>query len=347
MVKPSALTFTPKYAEGATGVAGLILRLNDRPLAGVTVSIGTKVTTTDDKGRFELTEIPAGRQVMVVDGANAGQNGRRYAEFTYGIDIVAGQVTELTHAVYLPQVRAKDWINVSIPTRVETIVTHPELPGFEIRIPKGAVIRDRHGKIINRLAVVPVPVDRAPFPLPKDFPIYFMLQPSGATVQGLDPRNARGIQVHYPNHTKQAPGTSVRYWLYDPYQKGWTVYGSAKVSRDGSRIDPDAGTYLPQNLLGGYTVDTEKGWPDPLPGGCETESGGTQNTSERGDPVDCASGVFFHKTTDVVLNDVTPLALRRIHRTGDPHFRSFGIGAMHDFDMYLHSKPSSGQASGH
>jgi RHS repeat-associated protein len=342
-VKASALTFTPKYAKGATGVAGMVLRLNDRPLANVSVSIGTRTTRTDESGRFELIGIAPGHHVMVIDGGNAGKGGRKYAEVSYGADIQAGQVTELTHAIFLPRIREKDWVNVSIPTRTDTVVTHPDIPGFEIQIPQGAVIRDRHGKIVNRIAIVPVPVDRTPFPLPGNFPMYFMVQPSGAVVQGLDPRAPNGIRVVYPNHTKEKSGTEARYWLYDPHGSGWRVYGTARVSDDARRVVPEAGAYLPQNMLGGYTMNTTKpggaptgGCGDGCCGGGGGGGGGGNGGKYAGDPVDCSTGIFIHQRTDVTLRDVVPLSLTRTYRTKDSYTRPFGIGGMHDFDMNLY-----------
>lgn len=43
--------------DDPAGVGGTVLALNDRPLAGVTVSIDKRSVRTDRDGRFELTGI--------------------------------------------------------------------------------------------------------------------------------------------------------------------------------------------------------------------------------------------------------------------------------------------------
>lgn len=197
---------------GVTGVGGVVLRLNDRPLANVTVSAGGKSARTDADGRFELTGLPEGHYELVVDGSTANRPGREYLQFTLGVDVKPGHLTELTRALYVPRIQRSDWIELPSPTTAETVVTHPKLPGVEIHIPKDTVFRDRNGKIVTRIALVPVPLDRPPFPTPADFPIYFMLHPGGAVVQALSPAATSGIRIVYPNAT-HARGASESFRL--------------------------------------------------------------------------------------------------------------------------------------
>ncbi|MBX4421253.1 hypothetical protein K4H00_24920, partial [Mycobacterium tuberculosis] len=83
----------------------------------------------------------------------------------------------------------------------------PDLPGMELRIPAGTVIRDQKGKIVTEVAIVPTPVNRSPYPLPTNFPMYFTLQPGGAVLQGLTPEAGRGARVYYPNYDRHPEGT--------------------------------------------------------------------------------------------------------------------------------------------
>ena len=73
----------------------------------------------------------------------------------------------------------------SLPTDSETVVTHPAILGLEIHIPAGTVLRDRAGKIVSEFAIVPLPVDRSPVPVPQNFLAYFSMQPGGASIEGL------------------------------------------------------------------------------------------------------------------------------------------------------------------
>ena len=147
-------------------VEGRVLRLNDRPLANVTVTIGTRSTRTDADGSFELEGLTPGRHEMVVDGSSAGRGGREYAQFVIGVEVEAGEVTRLPYTIFVPRIRQKDWVRIDAPVQRDTTITHPDIPGLEIQIPRGAVLRDRAGKPLTRIAIVPVPLDRAPFPVP-------------------------------------------------------------------------------------------------------------------------------------------------------------------------------------
>lgn len=68
-------------ATDVTALAGQALRLNGTALPGVTLQIGSQTTTTDQTGRFLLTGLSSGHQVLLVDGTTANKPGR-----TYGID---------------------------------------------------------------------------------------------------------------------------------------------------------------------------------------------------------------------------------------------------------------------
>jgi RHS repeat-associated protein len=315
-------------STGATGVAGTVLRLNDRPLANVTVSIGNRSTRTDAEGHFALTGLAPGHHEFVVDGSSANAAGRAYAQFVYSVDIKAGRVTDLPHALYLPRVRDKDWFNIASPTQAETVVVHPDIPGLEIRIPPGTVIRDRAGRLLTRIAIVPVPLDRAPFPTPANFPTYFLVHPGGAIIQGLDPRSSQGVRIVYPNYTNDAPGAEHSFWLYDTRERGWFVYGKARVSPDGQQIVPDPGVGLHEQMVGGHS-------PPQGPEGPEPPIKDGDDNPKCGDPVDCQTGVFLHTRTDVALPDVLPIAVTRTYRPGDTAVRPFGIGTNHNYGMYL------------
>ena len=60
-------------------------------------------------------------------------------------------------------------------------------------------------------------------------------------MQGLDPKNARGIRVIYPNYSNAAPGTRAIFADYDAKERDWFPYGSGTVSSDGKQVIPDPG----------------------------------------------------------------------------------------------------------
>src|SRR5262249_6514177 len=108
-------------------------------------------------------------------------------------------------------------------TTQETVITTPLIPGLELHLPAGAVIRDHAGHRVTEIGLTPVPLDRPPFPLPPhvDVPVYFTAQPGGAYVSAPGDQRAR---IVYPNYRRQPPGRTMAFWHYDPDERGWYVW---------------------------------------------------------------------------------------------------------------------------
>jgi len=335
-----------KAYTGGTAVMGQVLRLNGKPLAGVTLSVGGVAAQTDRNGRFILNGLSPGRHEMIIDGRRAGTGTvRPYGYYVAGVDLKPGELNELRYTIWMPKIRQKDITRIASPVTKDTVITHPDMPGLELHIPPGTVIRDREGKIVTEIAITPVPVDQAPFPVPENFPIYFMIHPGGAVIQGLDPKSSPGIRVVYPNHTDHAPGTEVRFWNFDPADRGWFIYGQGKVSADGTQVEPDAGVAIYDWMAFGYGVSNpDKDGPEPQPPPCEEGPGGNSPATD-GDPVDCFTGLFVHARTDVVVQDVMPIVIHRVYRPGDTVVRPFGYGTSHNYAMYLQAPLINGVRS--
>jgi len=60
--------------EGETALAGQTLTLDGRPLDNVTLRIGNSTALSDNTGRFLLTNIPSGHQVLTIDGRSASRS---------------------------------------------------------------------------------------------------------------------------------------------------------------------------------------------------------------------------------------------------------------------------------
>ena len=82
--------------RGATALSGQVLQLNGQPLAGVTLRIRDAVAVSDSFGRFVLAhDVPAGMQVLRIEGSSADRRGRTYGDFEASVDVAAGQITVL------------------------------------------------------------------------------------------------------------------------------------------------------------------------------------------------------------------------------------------------------------
>ncbi|WP_080931564.1 RHS repeat-associated core domain-containing protein, partial [Xanthomonas albilineans] len=334
-------------ASQRTSLSGQVLLVDGQPIAGVAVSVGTQLTHTDPTGRFVLSGLPTGHQELYVDGSAANAAGREYGEFVVGVELQAGQLTRLPYTMYLPRISARDTTAIASPLKQDVVLTHPDMPGLQIHIPAGTVIRDRKGALVHHLSIVPTPVNRAPFPVASNYPMYFTLEPGGATVQALTPQAAQGIKILYPNYDTLATGTRANFWIYDP-SEGWRVYGQGRVTSDGTRIAPEGGVALYKTMGASYSIDHNTPPPEPdtphCSDGCGKEAGGSGATA--GDPIDLYTGEFSYTETDAVVPGLSPLVVTRVYRPGDPNKQDFGIGTAANFRYRLYAPPSNLQHGG-
>lgn len=310
-------------AKNATALIGQVRRIDETPVANVEISIGDRKVRTDAQGVFVLEGLSEGRQELFVDGRTASHGELEYGRFLVGADIKAGQRNRMPFVMYLPRVLARDKLTLPSPTTREVVLKHPEMPGLELHIPAGTVLKDREGKVLKELAVVPTPVDHAPFPLPANFPMYFTIQPGDAVVQGLTAEAAKGIRVVYPNYGKQPPKTAADFWVYNVKQ-GWQMYGGGRVTADAQHLAPDPGVSLVWALGAGASVDNSK-----KPGDM------TCGNKTAGEPIDLQTGIFFHQWVDLQVNDVIPLQVGRAQNQAASS--DFGYGSGFNYGMNLYS----------
>jgi len=314
-----------KAAPGVTALAGQVLLLNGNPLPDVTVQVGGRAARTDNTGRFLLTDIPAGHHVMRLDGQTASKPKKVYGVFKIGVDVEAGKTNVLPFTSWMPRLDTEHVTTLPVPTANEVVVTTPYIPGLEVRVPQGAVVRDIDGQPVSQLSITPIPVDRTPFPLPGgvNVPVFFTVQPGASRV--IPPR----AQVVYPNYGGDRPGTRMNFWNYDPEGKGWYVYGQGTVTPNGRQVMPDPGVVIYE--FTGFMIN-RNGMPPPPGSGPNPGSDGKD-----GDPVDLATGLFVYDKTDLIIPDTLPLTLNRTYRPQDPASRPFGIGTSHPYELYLYS----------
>jgi RHS repeat-associated protein len=315
-----------------TAVAGQVLRLNGLPLAGVIVSAGTLSTTTDGQGRFVLGGVKAGAVELKVDGTRVVNNGRHYTAHYLFATAQKGTTSVVPYPIYLVRVDPRSEVSISSPADHDITLTHPLMPGLEVTIPKGAVIRDPDGKIVTKISITPIPIDRPPSPVPAIFGVYFTLQPAGAWVDG---DATKGVKVIYPNYQGAAAGTPFNFWNDATSENGWHVYGRGRVSPDQTQIWPDDSVTFRRLMQ--FSAATAPIYIQ----GSETATAPTPNGCKAADPVDCGTGLFSHTVTDLTVNDVLPITLTRMYRTNDNQVRAFGVGTDLFYDMKLVSPLSS------
>ena len=311
--------------KGATVLIGQVRQIDETPVAHVSVSIGDQIVKTDAQGVFVLKGLTAGRQEVFVDGGSASHGDVNYGRFLVGADVKAKTITHMPFVMYLPRILPRDELVLPTPTTREVVLTHPDMPGLELHVPAGAVFKDRSGHVLTHIAIVPTPVDHAPFPLPDNFPMYFTIQPGDAVVQGLTPEAAKGIRVVYPNYGHDKPSTAGNFWVYSA-KEGWQMYGGGHVTRDATQIMPDPGVSLVWAM--GAGVSLSNGQP-----------GNNVKADNKcaADPIDAQTGTFFHEWQDLAIHDVLPIALTRAYNSADGNSRAFGVGGSVNFSSHLYS----------
>jgi len=327
--------------EGVTALAGQVLTLDGSPLPNVLVEIDAQQATTDQTGRFLVQNTGSGHHMMIVDGAAASTKSNSYGLYRIGVDLKAGVTNSLNYTVWMTALDTEHVVNIPSPTTSEVVVTNPNVPGLELHIPAGTTIRDARGNVVTQVGITAVSTTQPPFPIKKGvvFPVYFTIQPGGATFSGSGTawssdgsRRGKGATIHYPNYMKGSPGARYQFWNYDPTQRGWYTYGNGRVSVDAKKIVPEDGTQI-------FAFDAASAGtclffcpPQPPPPPCGPQCG---------DPVDLQTGLFIYTKTDLKLEDVIPISLTRTYRQGDTVVRDFGIGTTTDYDIFLSGDDNS------
>ena len=343
---------------GVTGLSGEVRRLNDLPLVNTIVRVGNVEARTDADGQFLLADLPPGGQVLEIDARTSNRGDTHYGVYFVRVEIQGKQTTVLPYTIWMPKLDPRGYVKIPSPTVEETVVTTETIPGLELRIPAGTIIRDRDGKIVTEINITAIPTDRPPFPLP-DFnvPVYFTIQPGGAWLQGMTVEAAKGARLIYPNYAHEVPSALAAFWNYDARGKGWYVYGMGKVSADGGQVVPDPGVAIYE--FSGAMINNDPppppgpdpcndlccAPPDPPPPGggdgdgdwSKDDDGGNSGCDGGGDPVSLSTGQFTHTERDLWLPDVMPLDIKRTYRALDLNLRSFGIGMSHPYNMFLWS----------
>jgi RHS repeat-associated protein len=325
---------------GATAVAGTVLTLDGAPLEGVTVSIDQETTTTDVTGRFALTGVPVGLQVLEVEGETASGPDATYGRFELSVTIRGGQTTSLGNPIWMPKLDTEHAVQIQSPTTTETIVTSPLVPGLELVIPAGSTITDEDGQPVEEISITPIPIDRPPYPLFTNPTMYFTIQPEGAEIL------PSGAKLIYPNYQGLTPGRTVPFVTHEADEGGWEQYGYGTVSRDGRTIVPSPDARL-RKLTG-------SGNPFNAFIAAIKQLLNSIKDIVSGDPVDPATGLFAYSKTDLVLPGPMPIELMRYYRPldfqqsqgggvpGAPNTYMFGKMMQSSYEGYLYNPDISG-----
>ncbi|MCG3111317.1 MAG: PKD domain-containing protein [Candidatus Manganitrophus sp. SB1] len=332
-------------AAGMTTLSGQVFSSQTgRPLENIEVKHGTNSVLTDAAGNFFFSSIPAGDQVLLIDGTPATTDTVTYPiDLPVQVHLQTGVSNRLPYPVYLHEI---DTTHVTLlNSSQEVIVTDPDIPHFELRVPTGVQIIGWDGQPNTKIAVTAVPIDRLPLPPPALSPgqavmtvyMFHFFKPGGG-IPTLP------IPVKYPNEADLPPGTKLDLFYYDeephpdPNSHQWKTFGKGTVSSDGRQIVSDPGVGIPKFCCGAtfplvvVPVEDDKQTPD--------------EKVEANDPVNLANGMFEMEKTDMVLPGPIPVVFTRYYtsrRRSQTDF-PFGPGTAHSYNPRLFLRGGSPDA---
>lgn len=239
----------------------------EEPIVGATIrvdAIPEANVVTDENGRFELEDMPAPEFFVHIDGSTALNvpDGYRYPNVGKPFHSVPGQSVQIAMEgqpfdIYLPLMADDDvqTLSESETTAVgfgrngkqglETMFPDwdPSVWDFmKVDIAPGSAINDA-GEATTQAAIIPVPPDRIPAPLPPFLEprLVVSVQAGGAT------RFEVPAAVTFPNLDGLPPGSQSLIWSFNHAAGKWEVVGTGTVSEDGSSIvsDPGVGIRAP------------------------------------------------------------------------------------------------------
>src|SRR5215813_7542230 len=110
---------------GVTALSGQVLTVSGAPLQGVRLSIENHQARTDGTGRFLLSGVPAGHQVLLVDGSGGSDSSVKdsYGIYEIGVDVKQNSTSVLNHIIWLTRIDKAYAVAIPSPIANETVIT--------------------------------------------------------------------------------------------------------------------------------------------------------------------------------------------------------------------------------
>ena len=286
---------------GNTTFSGLVLDNGDRPLRNArAVILGTnRSALTDETGRFLITNVPPGPQLLFIDGAAIADSQKRiFPNLEFDLNVISGVENSLPMPIYLPPLATdpQSVATITGPVTTPIVLKMPGVPESTLTLLPGTIVSNHTGQasasnpITVRLSRVNN--DRVPMPPPNGsvFTLAGTVQPAGTH---FNPP----AKICAPN-TGMPPGAQVNIFSFDHDVGQFLSIGFATVSEDGSAVCSNPG----------FGID-KAGW-----------FGGTPPPPPSTDPKNCRVFLTASRTRSCVGEQVTFVA------TTDPPGRSVTFG---------------------
>ncbi len=278
---------------GGTAISGVVFAsepvalrpdgTTNLPLAGVTVTVdGAEESlraVTDAAGRFTLTNCPAGRFFVHVDGRTSPLStwpgGAYYPNIGKAWEAAGGQADNLAPGggvIYLPLIPAGTLQPVSATQATEirlapdVLAANPALADVRITVPANSLF-DNDGKRGGRVGISMVAPSRLPEPLPAGLEHLLDITVQSDGGQNFD----RPVSACFPNMPNRdgfplAPGGKAVLMSFNHDTGKWETVGLMTVSADGKLVCTDPGVGIRQPGWHGFEGPPPVTPPKPPPG---------------------------------------------------------------------------------
>ena len=310
---PVSITVEQPPVDGTTVLSGILLDTTDavgggadRPVVGAVVSIldsGISMATGED-GRFVLTNVPEGMQLLDIATANArpAPDGSPYAGFREAIRIVEGIANIVERPFYMPRLNVESLtpVNPNASTKVENKTLR-----VSIAVPPHTAMMGED-EFTGELSISDVPEALAPATLPVNLGFGQLV-----TIQPVGVRFSQPVPITFPNYDQLMPGTEVDIWSLDPEAGEFDVVGKGRVTDDGEFIETIEGGViaadwhgtLPPAIGAGGGPGASGGGVGSPGGDGPGEGGGGGGDGPPGCPGDSNSGAGGFFGSQVLLAD--------------------------------------------
>ena len=345
-------------------LTGRILDTNKQPIEGVAVRIRNVKAETDANGYFTLNDVPSGKRHLMIHGETAKKKDGHHPTIPLTVYIEPNKINNMPFQIYLHKQKNRNFKGIN--SNEDTILTDREVPGFEMRIPKGVKIKGWDGNANLKVSVTTVPTDRLPVkPLPDNANVRTVYMFYFDKIGGGIPDQP--IPVKSRNDLGLLPGEKAVLWYYDESPNegeapnDWAIAGTGTVTPDGKYIVSDPGVGIPKFCCGATawggsgSSGPPGGGDDGCNGGCCGSGGGPGGggpggggdgpkiSGTAGDPVDLATGYFIHAKTDLYVPGIIPVSISRYYRSGTNNIGTFGRNTYFEYDWWMGAYGADGK----
>lgn len=276
-VTSTSLTLTVVAGNGTTALAGVVLTTNDAPLPGVRLEVAGRSTMSEADGSFQLHDLPAGAQRLLIDGSTVEAALGTFATVPEVVTLLAGTTNRLRAPIFLLplDVASADLIDPTQDSVVDSspvMVNGEQFPAVVMTVPAGTARSEDSGDMFRgmvHISQIPAP-HLGPMPLPADIDlsVYIAVQPFGVR---YDPP----VAIAFPNVDRFPVGAIVDIFGLNHDTGVFEKVGDGQVRADGmvhsGTYDPVANVFTPggvvrSNSWHGFVPQPPLGGPPPDPG---------------------------------------------------------------------------------